>query len=465
MTETSKTARKTGGAKKTSKRDAYDDFLDMVEEKPAASKKKTTGKTGGSTSKKTGTAAKGSPKAAGSSAKRASRSPAKNTAYSGDLLAAWDELSGGERSADSGAEKASNGSPRPRKTAAGKVGNGAAKKTSSGASRTTEKGKANTRAAMAKKSGSAPAKKKAGGASRSRGGAPVLYVDNGSGRDPFDDFLDAAEEEKPKRRPKKAANGLTAVLIAGILCVLGLAGWQTAQYRTFLVMKNAVNQQTFYAGTTVEGVDVSGMTLGDALSYWEERVEPGFSGRTVTLSSGASFSAAELGYSSDYASVLTNAWSAGRSGSLEDRYEAISSRSRRPVSYSVSRTLYTQEAVSACVAAVAEQVNRPAQNARIESFDTSTYQFTFAEESTGTELDGGKLAEDIVRTLDAGGGTVELAINTVQPTVRKADIASSYGMITSAVTNASSSSSNRLNNIRLALSMINGRCLAPGETF
>ena len=31
MTETSKTARKTGGAKKTSKRDAYDDFLDMVE--------------------------------------------------------------------------------------------------------------------------------------------------------------------------------------------------------------------------------------------------------------------------------------------------------------------------------------------------------------------------------------------------------------------------------------------------
>ena len=460
MTETSKTARKTGGARKTQKRDAYDDFLDMVEEQSAPSGKKTTGKTAGVASRKLGNAAEGASKAA--------RPSARNEACPGDLLTEQDELSGGSRSSAAGEKKAASGSARQRKAAPKRGGDSSAQPC-----KPVGKSNANSRSTAAKKPASGTAKRTTDRSSRTgkpsarkpRAGSAVLCVDNGSERDPFDDFLDAAEEEKPNRRPKKTANGLTAVLIVSILCVLGLACWQTVQYRTFLVMKNAVNQQTFYAGTTVEGVDVSGMTLGEALSYWEERVEPGYSGRTVTLSSGASFSAAELGYSSDYASVLTNAWSAGRSGSLEERYEAISSRSHQPVSYSVSRTLYTPEAVGACAGAVAEQVNRPAQNARIESFDTSTYQFTFTEESAGSELDTRKLAGDIARALDAGGGTVELAINEVQPTVKKADIASSYGLITSAVTNASSSSTNRLNNIRLALSLINGTCLGPGETF
>ena len=71
----------------------------------------------------------------------------------------------------------------------------------------------------------------------------------------------------------------------------------------------------------------------------------------------------------------------------------------------------------------------------------------------------------MTNALNAGGGTVELVVNSIQPAVKKADIASQYGMIASAVTNASSSSSNRLSNIKLALQFINGTCLAPGETF
>lgn len=437
MTETGKTPRKTGGKRKTEKSDAYDDFLDLVEEKPASAGKKASPRsTGGAPKKSENPVSKGAPQAAGQPVKRAAKAPA----------------NGGKRSASAAANA---------KKAAVRTGS-------------TEKNRPRRSGAAVGKTADVPTRKPSAGgtphsravtARKPRGNAAVLYVSNNSGRDPYDDFLDAADAKPPKHRPRRATNGLTAALIVGIVCVFGLACWQTVQYRTFLVMKSAVNQQTFYAGTTVEGVDVSGMTLGDALGYWEERIEPGYSGRTVTLSNGASVTAAQLGYSSDYATVLTNAWSAGRSGSLEERYAAISSRSRRPVSYSVSRTIYTPEAVEACVAAVAEQVNRPAQNAKIQSFDTTTYQFTFTEESAGSELDAKKLAEDIARALEAGGGAVELTVDAVQPTVRKADIASGYGMITSAVTNASSSSSNRLNNIRLALSMINGTCLSPGETF
>ena len=71
----------------------------------------------------------------------------------------------------------------------------------------------------------------------------------------------------------------------------------------------------------------------------------------------------------------------------------------------------------------------------------------------------------MTQAMENGGGSVELSVLAIQPDVTQSDIASQYGLIASAVTNASSSSSNRLSNIRLALQMINGTCLKPGETF
>ena len=53
----------------------------------------------------------------------------------------------------------------------------------------------------------------------------------------------------------------------------------------------------------------------------------------------------------------------------------------------------------------------------------------------------------------------------MQPTTTVAELSAKYGLIDSATTNASSSSSNRLSNIALACSTINGLKLDPGETF
>jgi len=288
--------------------------------------------------------------------------------------------------------------------------------------------------------------------------------------DAYDDFLKEAERSRPKKkkgRRKADAKALSAALALLIMigCLLGLAGWQYNQYQTFLIMKAAVDRSTFYEGTFVEGVDVSGMTLDQAIEHWNTGIEPGYSQRSVTLSNGASFTAAELGYSSDYMTVLGNAWNAGRSGSLVERYEALSQRRTQTANYNVTRAPYSADAIRSCVAAIAEQIDRPARNAHIESFDTSEYTFRFADEVVGSKLDTERLAADMASALDNGGGTAELVVSAIQPEVVKADIAGKYGMITSAVTNASSSSKNRLANIKLALEMIDGTCLKPGETF
>lgn len=297
----------------------------------------------------------------------------------------------------------------------------------------------------------------------------VLLVENRNGRDAYDDFLERNERERARKKSSKKKRskdlGMMLALLTVIGCMLGLAGWQYTQYQTFLMMKAAVDRPTFYEGTMVEGIDVSTMTLEQAIQHWEESVEPKYSQRKVTLSNGAEFSAAELGYSSDYVTVLSNAWGAGRRGSLVERYEALSFRQSQPASYVVNRVAYRDDVIAQCVSAIAEQIDRPAEDSKIESFDMETYEFRFAEAVTGSKLDTEQLAQGMARALDAGGGTVELVVNAIQPKVQTADIAKQYGMITSAVTNASSSSSNRLANIRKALEFIHGTCLKPGETF
>ena len=75
------------------------------------------------------------------------------------------------------------------------------------------------------------------------------------------------------------------------------------------------------------------------------------------------------------------------------------------------------------------------------------------------------MQSDIRACIENGGGKVALKIDTIEADVTQEEISGEYGMIAYAVTNASSSSSNRLSNIRLALQIINGTCLEPGETF
>lgn len=296
----------------------------------------------------------------------------------------------------------------------------------------------------------------------------VLAVDN-RGEDDYDRFL--RSQETPRKAPKphkKRKRGHFAVTLLLLLMIGGLAlvaYRQNDRYIAFAEMKNAVNRQTFYAGTTVEGVDVSNMTLDQAIEYWKTNIEPGYENRTVTLSNGQTYTAQSFGYSSDYQTVLANAYSAGRSGSLVERYQALSTRVDQPANYEVTRRLYDAQLIADCASALASGIDTAAQDAKIQSFDLSSYAFTFSDSVAGKKLDTESLKADVARALENGGGAVTLNVQTIEPSVRKEDIASEYGMIAYAVTNASSSSSNRLSNIRLALQLINGTRLAPGETF
>ena len=302
-----------------------------------------------------------------------------------------------------------------------------------------------------------------------RRSAAVFYVDGDAPRRPAAPQRRRREETPKKggrgRRRRSGFSGISALLLLLVLALAGVGAWRVREYRALAEMKAVVSRQTFYDGTTVDGVNVSGMTLQQALEHWEREVESAYRQTAAVLNDGTQVTAEQLGYASNYAQVLSGAWNAGRSGSLVERYRHIEAASAHPTAYEVSRTLYDDALVRQYAANVAAQVDAQPQDARLKAFNTETYNFEFEPEQSGRVLNQEALVADIEAALSAGGASVNLQIETIAPAVTQENVASQYGMISYAITNASYSSSNRLSNIRLALSMIDGTCLEPGESF
>ncbi len=294
--------------------------------------------------------------------------------------------------------------------------------------------------------------------------------------DDFDRYIARVEGVSPKQKPRKRAKGenarrggpssSAAWLLTGLILVSFLViGARLYGYANFIKMRNAVARATYFDGTRVEGVDISAMTLADAISHWDANIEPNYANRTATLDDGTSVTAAQMGYRSDYRAVLESVWNAQRAGTLRERYQSLKAQADASRDYPVTRALYDDQVVREFAAYVASGVDKQGAEATVSGFDPSTYAFTFSEGRAGATLNQDKLVIDIGAALAAGGGSVTRAISTTTPTVTAADLADQYGLIASAVTNASSSSSARLTNIKLAVQAINRTALEPGEEF
>lgn len=274
--------------------------------------------------------------------------------------------------------------------------------------------------------------------------------------------------QQPHRRRRKKRSPFSPATLLLLLLIGGLAGmgvWRVNEYEVFQQMKAVVARQTFYEGTTVEGVNVSAMTLSEAINHWDQQIEPAYRERAAVLNDGTRITAAQLGYSSDYVNTLSAAWNAGRTGSLVERYRRATLHMQSPKAYEVSRSFYDSAVVESYAAQLAGQIDAQPQDAKLNGFDTASLSFSYSAEQLGRSLNQQKLVNDIEAALSSGGGNVQLEVATIQPSLTQQDIAASYGRITSAVTDASSSSKNRLNNIALALQLINGTALQPGESF
>ena len=165
-----------------------------------------------------------------------------------------------------------------------------------------------------------------------------------------------------KRRRQRRRKIFSVCYIAAMLLILvGFGAVAVKQYQAhqhYLHMRQVVEDQRFYEGTTVDGYDLSGMTLEEAQAFFENSVEPQYRNRSVRLTTGEMLTAEQLGYSSNYHSVLRAAWSAGRNGTLQERYDAIMAGDIAATTHTVTRAYCTENTVTTVVATIAGYTDR-----------------------------------------------------------------------------------------------------------
>ena len=275
----------------------------------------------------------------------------------------------------------------------------------------------------------------------------------------------ASARRRRERRRKIFAVVHIAVMVLILIGFGTLAFRQVSEYQHFAHMRQVVEDQRFYPGTTVDGYDISGMTLEEAEQLFAGSIEPQYRNRSAMLTTGEMFTAEQLGYTSNYVSVLRTAWAGGREGTLQERYDAIVSGEVAAAAYPVSRTFYTVEGVKAAVDGMAAYIDQNQTDPQINGFDTETLEFTLDDGKPGYELNREKLAADIAHVMANGGGNVEPIINSIPVKVDKEKAMEGYGRISFMSTDAADSSKNRLVNLNLSCAAISGMRLEPGQEF
>ncbi|MEG1605921.1 MAG: VanW family protein, partial [Clostridia bacterium] len=229
----------------------------------------------------------------------------------------------------------------------------------------------------------------------------------------------------------------------------------------------AVSRDTFYPGITVDGQDVSTMTLAQALDTWRAKDAAARAACTVDLVVDGkkwSLSAEDMGYASDYETVLKSAYAIGRHGTFATRADEVTktagiwARDYRVV------LGYDEEKLTQLLSQIATSVSEPAVNATISGFD-EVAGFTYVEGKDGLVVDVGDMLDEVARVVQSGGGRAEVDRHKVAPGQTIATLQGHFGKISTCKTSATTSSSNRLANLNLACNTISGMAIQPGETF
>ena len=228
------------------------------------------------------------------------------------------------------------------------------------------------------------------------------------------------------------------------------------------------NATTFLEGITVNGISIGGMTMDEArtaLAAAEANITALKEIQLVYDNKLYPLDISDMPITLNIDAVLNEAYPLGKTGDLaamKADVEDIKTNGRAftlTVSYDLT-TLNTK------VAAIAAQIDIPAQDAKVTGIDETTHVLAIQNEVVGYVVDQNALITAITESLMKGSNTpVNIPIIETQPTITAATLQGSFVLRASATTDFSSSTSARKYNVRKGAGLINGTVVAPGEVF
>ncbi len=264
---------------------------------------------------------------------------------------------------------------------------------------------------------------------------------------------------------------LIVALIVVMIIILATGGKDKTQHETEQLYETA----EFVTGVSISGIDVSGMMYEEASTIPELLSIAGSATDNVNFTFNVdgkeiSFSAAELGITSNFAQVLEEAMRFGNSGSgsqlREQRNEAKESGKDFPIG------LYAEESVVyENLKALKPMMDILPQDATLDIKDDviGEGRFNYINEVKGVDVDIAQLAKLIgISAVNGDFSSItapviitnpKLDVNTLKANTKLIGSFSSFFETTSL------RNEDRVNNIRILSGIVNGVVIMPGETW
>lgn len=289
-------------------------------------------------------------------------------------------------------------------------------------------------------------------------------------------FIMPTQQKPPKKQKQKKGHGFLIVLaLLVLLAGLGTGGYFAAtnyQHNKKINTKVDPYENLFCPGVYVDGIHLGGMTPEQAMNSVQSQIQQRHDAWKVQLTYQGSpvieINSDMLNFNVDPTSVLYEAWAQGHTGDKEQRYEAMTRLEQEPYSAYTAMPEGNTGVIDQKLAQIKAAVDKPAVNAELTGYDWSLiYPFIFRDEEPGLVLDTEPIKKRLYQMASTmESGTVDIVPQTIEPTVKKADLMKNYTLRADKTTPISKhSEENRNKNIRRAFELINGYRLAPGKTF
>ncbi len=297
------------------------------------------------------------------------------------------------------------------------------------------------------------------------GGQRGFIVPGGSGKKP------------PKTKTSRNYGPLIVAALVLLAAALGAGGYFAVKNHSRqmeITEKVTAYADKFCNGVYVDGIHLGGMTPEQAQNSVVSQIQQRNSAWKVQLmyqgNQLAEITADNLGFNNvDTNSVLLDAWQKGHVGTDEQKYNEMLRLEQENYSVNTIRPEGDTSKIDQLLAQLKAGADKPAEDAKLVAFHWERIEdpFEISDEVWGRSLDIEPLKDklyEMAATMQSG--TVEIELQQLEPSVKKADILKDYTIRSDVTTEIDRhSEENRNNNIRHAFEYINGYTLAPGKTF
>lgn len=242
---------------------------------------------------------------------------------------------------------------------------------------------------------------------------------------------------------------------------------QPIQQQSFELKQVDTSNILFGEGVTVEGVNLTGMSLSDAYDAMGDTLDSirediyisvKCDGRTMILTQD------DFEFDTDISDVLIQAYHYSRNELTTPT--VVTTQNNDVTDFNVTSVINTSS-IKAAIKKVQKEFNIEPVDAHVETFNPDAAEkFTYADGSNGYLLDEEELTQKINDILSQSTKTGSFSIETVETpyTISLADIKANTKLIASHSTSAMNVA-NSNHNMKLAIKSANGVVVKPGETF